>query len=565
LAQAADLKVPTAVEQPDWLSRRRRTWYQVGRLAVLGTLSISGAFFLEQKGAGTEYVTAGLLAVLTTIFSLAFIHRRPGSRFPYWFLAISDGFILGLMVHYGGGINGPFVIVFYFHVLAAGLLLGTRAGVIAAGLDIFILLASGLLVTSGHLIPSGSALLNVLIVSGQKTLTFEFILLRVCIEAALLLTIGLVSGYLSESLSKETGKLKMVLQNLADARARSRWIIESLSDGVVVVDNDGRPISINSAALSLLGISENWETGLAETRIASCLSSYLQDEQFPQTIEIVLGERVVECRLGRFMDGSGVPSGALAVLTDVTEARNLRGALEERDRLSFIGRLSATMAHEIRNPLASVSGAAQMLSRGGLDVTKTERMTSLIVRQSRRISELIEGYLELSRESRDYEMGAVHLADVLEDVIENIVHGIGREVDIEFEADDPCAVNGNAGRLNQLATNLIRNAIEAVSGREDGSVNVTVSRSEDGVSAELVVTDNGPGIPIELADRIWSPFFTTRQEGTGLGLYVSRKIAEDHRGSIGIERPADGGTRMVFTLPLVPPEPKQEPERDRNG
>lgn len=555
--------MPIAAEQPDWLSRRRRTWYQVGRLAVLGTLSISGAFFLSQKGAGTEYVIAGLTAVLTTVFSLALIHRRPGSRFPYWFLAISDGFILGLMVHYGGGINGPFVIVFYFHVLAAGLLLGTRAGLITAGLDIFILMASGLLVTSGHLIPSGSTLLNVLVVSGQKTLTFEYILLRVCLEAALLLTIGLVAGYLSESLSTETGKLKKVLQNLADARARSRWIVESLSDGVVVVDNDGRPISINSAGLSLLGISKNWEAGLAETRIASCLSSYLQDDQFPQTIEIVLGERIVECRLGRFIDGSGEPSGALAVLTDVTEARNLRGALEERDRLSFIGRLSATMAHEIRNPLASVSGAAQMLSRGGLGVTKTERMTSLIVRQSRRISELIEGYLELSRESRDYEMGAVHLAEVLEDVIENIVHGIGREIDIEFEADDPCVVNGNAGRLNQLATNLIRNAIEAVSGREDGSVHVTVSRSADGVNAELSVTDNGPGIPVELTDRIWSPFFTTRQEGTGLGLYVSRKIAEDHRGFIGIERPASGGTRMVLTLPLAPPE--AEPERERNG
>jgi len=408
-------------------------------------------------------------------------------------------------------------------------------------------------------------LLNVLVVSGQKTLTFEYILLRVCLEAALLLTIGLVAGYLSESLITETGKLKKVLQNLADARARSRWIIESLSDGVIVVDNDGRPISINKAALSLLGIGENWEAGLAETRIASCLSSYLQDDQFPPTIEIVLGERIVECRLGRFVDGSGKSSGALAVLTDVTEARNLRGALEERDRLSFIGRLSATMAHEIRNPLASVSGAAQMLSRGGLGVTKTERMTSLIVRQSRRISELIEGYLELSRESRDYEMGAVHLTEVLEDVIENIVHGIGREVDIEFEADDPCVVNGNAGRLNQLATNLIRNAIEAVSGQEDGFVHVTVSRSADGVNAELSIADNGPGIPVELADRIWSPFFTTRQEGTGLGLYVSRKIAEDHRGSIGIERPASGGTRMVLTLPLALPEPERQPERKRNG
>jgi len=565
LAQAADLKVPIAAEQSNWLSRRRRTWYQVGRLAVLGTLSISGAFFLSQKGAGTEYVIAGLMAVLTTVFSLAFIHRRPCNRFPYWFLAISDGFVLGLMVHYGGGINGPFVIVFYFHVLAAGLLLGTRAGLIMAGLDIFILLASGVLVTSGHLIPSGSMLLNVLVVSGQKTLTFEYILLRVCLEAALLLTIGLVAGYLSESLITETGKLKKVLQNLADARARSRWIIESLSDGVIVVDNDGRPISINKAALSLLGIGENWEAGLAETRIASCLSSYLQDDQFPPTIEIVLGERIVECRLGRFVDGSGKSSGALAVLTDVTEARNLRGALEERDRLSFIGRLSATMAHEIRNPLASVSGAAQILSRGNLDGTKAEKMTSLIVRQSRRISELIEGYLELSRENRDYRVATVDLAEVLEDVIENIVHGIGREVDIEYKADDPCVVNGNAGRLNQLATNLIRNAIEAVSGLEDGFVQVIVSRSADGVNAELSIADNGPGIPVELTDRIWSPFFTTRQEGTGLGLYVSRKIAEDHRGSIGIERPVDGGTRMVFALPLAPEEAEPEPERERNG
>ncbi len=427
--------------------------------------------------------------------------------------------------------------------------MGTTAGLVSAGLDILILLASGYMVTTGQLIATGNPLLNSLMISGNKQLTFEYVLLRVFMEAALLMTIGLVSGYLSESLSTETGKLQKVLQNLTDARARSRRILESLSDGVVVVGNDGRPISINQAAIRLLDISEDWEHGLAETEVASCLSSYLRDDHFPQTVELVLGEKIVECRLGRFMGENGEPSGTMAVLTDVTEARTLRGALEERDRLAFIGRLSATMAHEIRNPLASISGAAQMLSKGSLDPGKTDQMTSLIVKQSKRVAELIEGYLELSREAKDFLMEPVSLSEIAGETVEHILQGMGRGIRISFEPADPGMILGNAARLTQLVSNLVRNAVEAVSGQEGGEVRVSVTEPGDGSPVTLTVFDNGPGIRVDLEERIWSPFFTTRQEGTGLGLYVSKKITEDHRGAIRIERPDEGGTSMVVAIP----------------
>ena len=522
----------------------------MGRLAILGTLSIIGAIFLHRKGAGREYVTAGILAVATTVASLVYSRRRPGSLLPYWFLLVTDGLLLGIMVHYGGGISGPFVLVFYFHVLAAGMLMGTRAGLVAAGLDVLILLASGYLVSSGHYITTGSVLLNSLMAAGNRTLSFEYVLLRVCMEAALLLTIGLVSGYLAENLNTESGKLQKVLQNLAETRARSRRILESLSDGVVVVAGDGRPISINQAAIDLLGLRSDWEHGISETEVASCLSNFLSDDNFPSTVELVLGERIVECRLGRFQGEEGMTSGAMAVMTDVTEARNLRGALEERDRLSFIGRLSATMAHEIRNPLASISGAAQMLSKGGLDPEKTDRMTGLIVRQTRRVSELIEGYLELSREAKDFLMEPVSLSGIAADTVEEIRHGMGKNASVEFTSSQPCTVMGNGARLGQMVSNLVRNAVEAVSGDEEGRVAVTVEESGEG-SVLLTVSDNGPGIDIDLEDKIWNPFFTTRLEGTGLGLYVSKKIAEDHRGTIEIRRPGSRGTAMVVGIPSL--------------
>ena len=238
------------------------------------------------------------------------------------------------------------------------------------------------------------------------------------------------------------------------------------------------------------------------------------------------------------------------VLTDTTDVRNYQAALEERDKLSLIGRLSATMAHEIRNPLASMSGAAQMLATGTLTPEKAERMATLVDKQARRVSELIEGYLSLSRSGKEFPSSRLNVNELLMDSIESAMHGFAGGVSMEYHrSEEELFVSGNKMRLGQVLWNLLRNSVEAMSSTSAPAITLSAERSrEDGMVA-ITITDNGPGIPEDFVSRMWEPFQSTKDTGTGLGLYLARRIVEEHNGTIQVCVGRSRGAEFVIKLP----------------
>jgi signal transduction histidine kinase len=517
----------------------------VGRLSVLGILTVSGVFTMNRGDLTTVYVLVAVTAVVTALVTTIIMRRKPASRGPYWFLLFIDAILLGIFIYVSGGVDGPFTPFLLIHTLAYGFYLGVPGGLAAAGASI----ASTTVISIIALNVPGSTttlspLLLVLVQSGQLKLSSSYIAMRILINGLLLASSGLASGMLAQSLYTESGQLQRVLNNLADFRARSRHILDSLHDGVVVVDAGGEIVSINPSAIELLGT----EKPMQESSLGRIVNSFLINRDFPPGIDIVVNERVLECRFSQFGD----TGGAIIILTDTTDLRNYQAALEERDKLSLIGKLSATMAHEIRNPLASMSGAAQILATGKLDHEKAERMANLIEKQSLRVSELIEGYLSLSRSSSDFPFTEIHVNEVIMDSVESAMHGFAGGVSLEVSRSpgDP-SILGNRVRLGQVLLNLMRNSVEALSGKHEPLITLEAAIIENGKSVCITVTDNGPGISGEFLGRIWEPFQTSRDEGTGLGLYIVKRIIEEHGGSVEAENVKEGGALFRIKLPAA--------------
>ncbi|MCK4807524.1 MAG: hypothetical protein KAT09_07745, partial [Candidatus Aegiribacteria sp.] len=477
------------------LMMTRRTWFQVGRLIVFGLFVFFGILFLGWSSVGRVYSIVGGAVILTVFLDFLLRRTLKEKEWQLWVVFILDSILASILIRMAGGFDGPFTAFFFIHTFTAGVYLGIRGGVTTAVLDSLMIASLAFITISGlvDVTPTGSAF-ETLMNTIPSTISFQYALLFVMIYAGFLTITGLVSGYLSQHLLLEKGRADGILIQLREARTMSREILESLSDGILVIDNSGNPVSINQSGREILSLGDKWRERVCNTDIYTMLKEFQLSGGMPPVIELSMDEAILECRMGTFLDHEGNSAGALVAMTDITETFELKRQLQEQEKLAAIGRLSSTMAHEIRNPLASMSGAAHILQMGTLDWKKTDRMTELISHQAKRISEIIEGYLELSRESTVSYTDSVSLEAVVNEAIDVARQGFGVLIEIESNIEGDFIVFGNHSRLVQLLTNIMRNSVEALENSSDGIITVSLVKSSMDGMVELSVHDNGSGI-----------------------------------------------------------------------
>jgi signal transduction histidine kinase len=233
-----------------------------------------------------------------------------------------------------------------------------------------------------------------------------------------------------------------------------------------------------------------------------------------------------------------------------TELRENIERLTKAERLSAVAQLSASLAHEIRNPLAGLSGAAGILRRGHAGAEGTRDCIEIIERESNRLNKLLTGFLEFAR-PRAPRIQPTDLVAVIDSVIALASHSAGATA-IEFRralSDDLPEVECDPEQLKQVLLNLVNNAIEAAS---NGVVELHAEADEN--HAAITVRDHGAGVPHERRERMFEPFFTTKDNGTGLGLAIAAKIVEQHGGALTAANAPGGGLAMIVQLPLRRPQ-----------
>ena len=330
-----------------------------------------------------------------------------------------------------------------------------------------------------------------------------------------------------------------------------------LTSGMLAFDAQGILRLANPAALQILGVGRAEISGrtLASlfdrlTPLGRLLSEALRD-QTPRSREMVPFQRPDgrEIHLGigvSPMDGAAGGGGLVCLLSDLTEIRQLRDRVALKENLSHLGELSAGIAHEFRNSLATLQGYARLLERS--EGEETADLSRRILREVEGSRKVVEEFLQYARPAR-LQMTPLNLRTLLEALGRELASSSeGEAIHFKVEGEFP-PLTGDETQLRRAFQNLLLNAVQARNGRP---VEIDVTGAvEEGKTLRIEVTDNGLGIPPEILPRIFTPFFTTRPEGTGLGLPLVQKAIVSHDGSVEVASQPGQGTRFTIRLPLV--------------
>jgi two-component system sensor histidine kinase HydH len=358
----------------------------------------------------------------------------------------------------------------------------------------------------------------------------------------------------------------LLSRTLQETRDYTRQVIASMAHGVLSIDTDGKVVSWNQPALALLAmpataidrldlrtVFDFEATGIARTirRGVPVMNREIRyhrngGDGLPMLLTVT-----------PIQDEAGSPGGAVVVLRDLSEIKRLEEQVRRTEKLAAIGRLAAGVAHEIRNPLSSIRGFAYLLGRGHAEETPAREYADVMVREIDRINHVVTDLLNFARPmALEPEPGM--LADLIDHVVALVsadakTHGVSIHVDCEPGMPQ---VVLDPNQITQALLNLMLNAITAM--ETGGTVEIRAWLVHHGQGVRIQVEDNGPGIDPEAREKIFEPFYTTRERGAGLGLAMVRKIAENHDGSVEVASPPPGktgGTRFTLYLRNMEPDP----------
>jgi two-component system, NtrC family, sensor histidine kinase PilS len=469
-------------------------------------------------------------------------------RFAYVQIAV-DLALITLLVHATGGAQSAYTFLYLIDVVAAALL-PRRFGVILVAVTSAVLMIGTSLVGYFRLVPP---------ITGQTVfpwdLTHQEVLFRLVVFLGGVVSVGALGATLSTQTRRASERLARHQQMAGDLALLHQNTIRCLSSGLVTVTLEGAITSINEAACEILAVGELTALGQPlATRIPK-LKPVL-DEAGPvgsvrrHEVDAIRADGTVR-RLGvsatPLSDHSGEVIGRVIHFQDLTELRRMEIAVQRSERLASIGRLAAGIAHEIRNPLASISGSVEILKSLPGASTETRQLVDIAVREVDRLDRLISDLLVYAR-PRTEDKQALDLGEVASEIAMAFeAERRERNVVVVVDAEPGVEMEGASGQIRQVLWNLIRNATEAMP--DGGTIRIATAREElTGGQRESVlsVTDDGVGIPREDLDRIFEPFFSTKPTGTGLGLATVARIVEDHRGTVDTHSELGKGT--VFTL-----------------
>lgn len=345
-------------------------------------------------------------------------------------------------------------------------------------------------------------------------------------------------------------------------------ILANLDDGVIALAAEGKVIFFNEASEILTDISSAAAVGQPLEQIFK-REPWLVElvrKTHPPRQKRARGEGDFISRWGRkipvgvtvspLQDRHGHFVGTILLLRDIKRRKELEEDLKRADRLVLMGTLGAGLAHEIRNPLGGIKGAAQLLRRSADGNSSVREFTDIMIREVDRVNQLIEQLLDLSRPA-ELDLAAVNIHEVLEDVLLLESQSIGdKEIHIKkwFDPSLP-PIRGDRARLTQVFLNLVKNAFQAMT---RGTLGVTTRletdyhvREQDTAPNRFIwvdFTDEGGGIREEDLPHIFSPFFTTKNNGTGLGLATCYRIIKEHGGTIRVESAEGKGSTFRVSL-----------------
>jgi two-component system, NtrC family, sensor histidine kinase PilS len=520
-------------------SSRRILWIVGLFRAACGALLLGLALLLDLHAMNVatpnSFVSAASLYFVFGLAAFAWIQQEWLTLpLPQTLLALLTGdiFFLALVMVAGGSSGAPLPILLFPQLAASGWLLRTQTAFFHAALAAIMLLA----------------LETYRLLGGEIAGTQLFQTALICLGYFAMVGTAVVIGRYtkaSEDLATQRGI------DVANLEQVNRLIIQDMQDGVLVVDLTGVVRGHNAQVTRLLGGFGRMRGGMRLAEFSTTLHDYWRrwNEDLSEPLppfKVDTTQRLLRVRLVRI--GSGLNGGTLIYLEDLGRAQNEA----QQMKLAAMGRLTASIAHEVRNPLSAINQAAQLLEEDGSVAPEGRRLLSMIRSNSKRIDRIVGEVLQLNRRDRQ-QPEVIALGDFVRALTDEIIQAEGIPPGgLAIDISDNLLVMFDRGHLNQIAWNLVRNAWQHCQKRQD-SIRIAARPGYMGDAVICELGDDGPGVPAEFRAQIFEPFFTTRPGGTGLGLYIARELADANGAALELLPRSPGAIfRMTFKRALTP-------------
>ncbi len=528
-------------------------WLYVGRLTLvsgilLAALSVWGRAQPDQTFVATSVFVAALIVTAIGSWYTHVMEREPGRNFLYGQI-VFDVLVVSAIVHVTGGGESNFVWIYILVISAGALLLPLPGGVLIGALASILYFA---VIVWGH----------------SETLSGGVVL-----QIGLFAMVALVTGVLGDRLRRAGMALGAVQSELKRLRMDTGEILDTIATAVLTVDGEGRMVYMNPAGETLLGLRfDQWIGAPVVTAvedIAPELGSLVRrslEDGIPRARRKAIAHREgEEVTLGistTVRPGDHGTRSVTAIFQDITDLERLAVLNRRNERLEAVAELSAAMAHEIKNPLASIRSAVEQFTKPSLAQEDRELLTRMVVTESDRLSRLLSEFIDFSRLQlgRVAEVDVAHLVRECIAVVKQHPEATERRIVIhEVGINGPVMAPADVDLLHRAVFNLLLNAVQF--SPDESAVEVELEDLRPAFRADgsgvagvpdpvrISIRDSGPGVPPEVASRIFDPFYTTRRGGSGLGLAVVHRALEAHRGAVLVGPSAHGGAEFRIYLP----------------
>lgn len=515
----------------------RITAFYAARLAMI-ILILLTAIFLRQEVLGDTAVVQ-IYATLTATFLIslaqsAFWEVSVKSRFFMPSLLLYDLLLTSYLVYLTGVDSSVFLFVYLFNIAFASVAYQLQGSLLVAVL---------------------SGLMYFFIYGANNEMDTADAWYTLAWNELLFLLSALLCGQFMDELKKQKAMLATQKKDIENLELLNNRLLNSLPVGVMLVGADGGVENINQTASAVLGLSGEKGAGRKYYELFPDLKGIFEAwSQMTETqrLRFIFRSREGEpphlsLRVVPLLNREGQERQHIIVFQDISKLQALEEKLEFESKLAATGELAAAIAHEIRNPLASISGSIELLAQNMESRDDQERkLANIALLEIRRLNRLVTDFLEFAK-PKDYAGGDFPLSALVDEVIEAMRNRAHKQpFTIKNDLPANLSAHANRERMKQVFINLFINSIEA---NDAGPVeiSVTAERTPEG-HIDILVADNGPGIPPEVAGRIFDPFFTTKKDGTGLGLATIAQIMRAAKGNIQIES-ATRGASFRLTVP----------------
>jgi two-component system sensor histidine kinase PilS (NtrC family) len=523
-------------------------------VAIIIQVRETKTFFGEIVNAHYSLIAAVYL--LTFLYVISFRYVRNLTKFASVQILV-DTILITAIIHTTGGIESMFSLLYLLNIISGSIILYRRGGLMVASFSIILYGALLDLNYYGLIGPMGSYALY------PQNYQSDEVFYRILVNGAAFYVVSFLSSFLSEQSLKSETALKAKQKDMADLEMLNENIIQSISSGLVAVDEYRKIMVFNKGAEGLFDVHSTDAIHKDIYEVIPFIEPYLEGKnpnKFNHLIHQESDQKQIDLLLNisSLTDQDGNKKGKILFFQDMTRMREMEREVKRMEDLAMLGELGAAIAHEIRNPLASISGSIQVLndSLSREDGLINERLMDIISREINRLNHMVSDFLQFAR-PQSKEVEKVDLNQLIGETLYIFQNSQSwsSHLEVEKKLSEPLEIRSDPQQLKQVLWNILLNASEAMP--KGGVIRVSTERVNgfdgSGGSTESVkvrVEDNGPGIDPKVIKDMFNPFSTTKRGGSGLGLAIVKRIVDGLGGEVSGQNLGGGGAAITIILPL---------------